>query len=58
LERPKELAAQHGMKGPASLTADVNRWNERPVMRWVREQYRAHRTPIAGGGGTRYGNTG
>jgi len=56
--RPKELAAQHGMEGPPSLAADVNRWNERPVMRWVRAQYRAHRTPIVEGGGTRFGNGG
>jgi glutathione S-transferase len=45
--RPKQLLAQHGMKGPDALAADVNRWSERPVMRWVMAQYRAHRTPIS-----------
>jgi glutathione S-transferase len=41
--RPEELAPHHGMAGPASLAADVERWRERPVMRFVREQYRLHR---------------
>jgi glutathione S-transferase len=41
--RPKELALHHSMKGPEALAADVNRWIERPIMRWVRAQYRAHR---------------
>jgi glutathione S-transferase len=45
--RPKQLLAQHGMKGPEALAADVNRWSERPVMRWVMAQYRAHRTPTS-----------
>ena len=44
--RPKELPAHHGMKGPDALAADVNRWSERPVMRWVIAQYRAHRAPM------------
>jgi glutathione S-transferase len=49
--RPKQLLAQHGMKGPEALAADVNRWSERPVMRWVMAQYQAHRTPTSGPSG-------
>ena len=45
--RPKELPVHHGMKGPDALAADVNRWSERPVMRWVIAQYRAHRAPLS-----------
>ena len=45
--RPTELSAHHGMKGPDALAADVNRWSERPVMRWVLAQYREHRRPAA-----------
>jgi glutathione S-transferase len=45
--KPKELPAQHGMKGPDALAADVERWSKRPVMRWVITQYRAHRTPAS-----------
>jgi glutathione S-transferase len=41
--RPAELAPEHGMEGPASLATDVERWRERPVMRFVREQYRTNR---------------
>jgi glutathione S-transferase len=41
--RPAELPREHGMEGPASLAADVTRWSERPVMAFVREQYRKHR---------------
>lgn len=41
--KPSELAPEHGMEGPASLAADVMRWSERPVMGFVREQYRKHR---------------
>jgi hypothetical protein len=35
------------MKGPDALAADVRRWSERPVMRWVVSQYQAHRTPTS-----------
>jgi glutathione S-transferase len=45
--RPAELAPEHGMEGPASLAADVARWRERPVMAFVREQYRKHRARLA-----------
>ena len=31
---------------PDALAADVGRWSERPVMRWVSTQYRAHRLPL------------
>jgi hypothetical protein len=44
--RPKELPTEHAMKGPAALAADVNRWGERPVMRWVNAQYRDHRRQV------------
>jgi len=44
--RPKELSVYHSMKGPDALAADVKRWSSRPVMRWVVDQYRAHRTPL------------
>jgi glutathione S-transferase len=43
LARPKELYAHHGMPGSEALAADVARWSERPVMRWVTAQYRRHR---------------
>lgn len=42
--RPKEMPTFHSMLAPESLTADVNRWSERPTMRFVREQYRMHRS--------------
>jgi glutathione S-transferase len=41
--RPAELAREHGMEGPGSLAAHVTGWSERPVMAFVREQYRKHR---------------
>jgi glutathione S-transferase len=41
--RPKELPVHHGMTGPEALAADVARWSERPVMRWVNRQYEMHR---------------
>jgi glutathione S-transferase len=41
--QPAELAPEHGMAGPASLAADVERWRERPVMGFVRTLYRTHR---------------
>jgi glutathione S-transferase len=44
--RPKELSVHHSMKGPDALAADVNRWSSRPVMRWVVDQYQAHRAPF------------
>jgi glutathione S-transferase len=45
--RPKELEAEHSMEGPAALAADVTRWSNRPIMRWVLAQYRDHRNPIS-----------
>jgi hypothetical protein len=35
------------MRAPEALAADVRRWSERPVMRFVRAQYRDHRRPNA-----------
>ena len=43
--RPREMPIYHNMAAPDALAADVERWRERPVMRWVTVQYRAHRTP-------------
>jgi glutathione S-transferase len=43
---PKELSVHHSMKGPPALAADVSLWSSRPVMRWVVDQYRAHRAPF------------
>ncbi len=43
--RPKEMPVYHALAIPEPLTEDVRRWSERPVMRWVLTQYRAHRTP-------------
>jgi glutathione S-transferase len=45
--RPREMPVYHGLKATDAIAADVNRWSERPVMRWVSAQYRAHRTSIA-----------
>jgi glutathione S-transferase len=44
--RPKEMPVYHALAAPELLT-DVRRWSERPVMRWVLTQYRAHRTPMS-----------
>ena len=41
--RPTELAAEHGMSGPDALARDIERWRERPVMRWIKGLYRTHR---------------
>jgi len=45
--RPREMKVYHDMRVPEALAADVRRWSERPVMRFVRAQYRAHRRPLA-----------
>jgi glutathione S-transferase len=44
--RPREMPAHHEMLEHDALAADVERWKERPVMRWVIAQYNAHRTPL------------
>ena len=41
--RPKEMPTYHEMSIPDALVADVERWRERPVMRWVAAQYQKHR---------------
>jgi glutathione S-transferase len=41
--RPKE---RYRDSVPDALAADVERWSDRPVMRWVSAQYRAHRLPL------------
>lgn len=42
--RPKEMPIYHNLNVPEALAADVDRWDKRPVMRWVRAQYATHRT--------------
>jgi glutathione S-transferase len=42
---PQEISAFRGGTFPDALVADVERWRRRPVMRWVAEQYEAHRAP-------------
>ena len=34
--RPREMKVYHEMRAPEALAADVRRWSERPVMRFVR----------------------
>lgn len=41
--RPKEMPVYYNMTAPDDLAADVERWAERPVIRWVLTQYRLHR---------------
>jgi len=41
--RPKELPTHHSVKITEALAADVDRWRERPVMRWVSKQYEINR---------------
>jgi len=43
---PDELPAFRDIALPDALVADTERWQRRPVMRWVKEQYEAHRAPI------------
>jgi len=43
---PEELPALRDGTFPESLTPDVRRWQQRPIMRWVKEQYEAHRAPV------------
>ena len=48
--RPREMPTYHEMSFPGALLADLERWRDRPVMRWVVEQYGTHRVvkPAAG----------
>jgi glutathione S-transferase len=43
--RPKERYPEKPVSN--ALAADVERWSDRPVMRWVNAQYRAHRLPLS-----------
>ena len=45
--QPKEMAVYHEMRVDL-LAADVERWSQRPVMRWVNSQYQQHRN-LSGG---------
>ena len=47
--RPAKMQTFHSMSLPSSLIADVERWRERPIMRWVISQYDAHRFPSLNG---------
>ena len=46
--KPKEMAVYHEMEVD-NLTADLERWSQRPVMRWVIAQYQQHRNSGSGG---------
>jgi glutathione S-transferase len=41
--RPLEMPAFQAMVFPPALAADCERWRERPIMRFVKRQYRDHR---------------
>ena len=41
--RPEEMPVYRQMSLPESLTTDVERWRDRPIMRWVVSQYRSNR---------------
>jgi glutathione S-transferase len=43
---PEEIPALREGTFPGDLVADTERWRQRPVMRWVKEQYEAHRAPL------------
>jgi len=43
---PQELSAFRDIELPEALVADAKRWQRHPVMRWVAEQYEAHRAPM------------
>jgi glutathione S-transferase len=42
---PGEIPAFRESVFPDALVADSERWGRRPLMRWVAEQYEAHRAP-------------
>lgn len=42
---PEEIPALRDGTFPDNLIAYTERWQRRPVMRWVKEQYEAHRAP-------------
>ena len=50
--QPKEMPVYHDMRVDP-LTADVERWSQRPVMRWVISQYQKHRNPSSAGASSR-----
>jgi len=43
---PEEIPAFRDSTFSVALVADTERWRQRPIMRWVKEQYEAHRAPI------------
>jgi len=43
---PEEIPAIRDSTFPGALVADTERWRQRPIMRWVKEQYEAHRAPL------------
>lgn len=47
--RPQKMSAYRDMNVSDALAADVERWRERPIMRWVVAQYQSHRAPRSEG---------
>ena len=45
---PEEIPAFRDSTFADALIADSERWQRRPVMRWVKEQYEAHRASMRG----------
>lgn len=43
---PQELPGFRNVTFPEALVEDAVRWRSHPVMRWVAEQYEAHRAPL------------
>jgi glutathione S-transferase len=41
--RPAEMPVYRYMSFPNTLSSDVERWSDRPIMRWVISQYRSNR---------------
>jgi glutathione S-transferase len=53
LAPPEQVKTYHNMALPEALMADFERWKDRPIMRWMAEQYRTgraanglHRAPL------------
>ena len=44
--RPEQMPVYRDMIAPDALADDVERWRDRPVMRWVASQYRSHRMRV------------
>lgn len=44
--RPQQMSTYHEMSVPDALVVDLERWRDRPAMRWVVAQYETHRAPM------------